>query len=75
LIAERFDRAALQREEMLAALPGLLTLARQVIASFEAGDPEIDGLKSLLDECVVSAHRLALRERIEALEGSEGECE
>ena len=57
----------LARAETLSALPGLLTLARQVIVtSFEPGDPEIEGLKTMLDECVVGLHRLGLRERLRA---------
>jgi hypothetical protein len=55
---------ALEREEVLAALPALFTFARQaVIAAFEPGDAEAEILRALLDECVVGAHRLALRER------------
>ena len=53
------------RAETLDALPALLTLARQaVVAAFEDGDPDSDELKTLLDACVVGAHRLKLRERL-----------
>jgi hypothetical protein len=63
-----------RREETLAALPGLLSLARQVIiTSFQPGDPESDALKALLDECVVGAHRIYLRERLGASLGLESE--
>lgn len=49
----------------LEALPALLTLAREVVVtSLAAGDPEGDELKSLLEACVVGAHRLRLRERL-----------
>ncbi|MFI4976763.1 MAG: hypothetical protein ACHP84_19700 [Caulobacterales bacterium] len=55
----------LARAATLGALPGLLTIARRVIlASFEPGDPEVDGLRELLERCVVDAHRICLRERI-----------
>lgn len=55
------------RAETLEALPALLTLARQaVVAAFEAGDPDSEELKNLLDACVVGAHRLKLRERLRA---------
>ena len=61
------DGEILARAETLSALPGLLTLARQVIVTtFESGDPEIEGLKTMLDECVVGLHRLRLRERLRA---------
>lgn len=60
-----------RREETLAALPGLLSLARQVIiTSFQPGDPESDALKALLDECVVGAHRIYLREQLTASVGN-----
>jgi hypothetical protein len=59
------------KAEPLEALPGLLTLARQaLIASFERGDPDSDELKALLEACVVSAHRLRLRERLRATAGA-----
>jgi hypothetical protein len=49
----------------LEALPALLSLAREVVVtSFEAGDPEGDELRSLLEACVVGAYRLRLRERL-----------
>jgi hypothetical protein len=68
------DRYSVQREETLAALPGLLSLARQVIiTSFQPGDPETDALKALLDECVVGAHRIYLREQLAASDGLQGE--
>jgi len=61
------DVAALRRQATLATLPGLLSLARQVvITSFRPGDPETDVLKAMLDECVVGAHRIYLREQIAA---------
>ena len=60
------DRSArLARDEALRVLPSLLSVIRwQVMASFEAGDPEGDELKRLLEACVVGAHRLNLREQI-----------
>lgn len=49
----------------LETLPALLTLAHEVVVtSLEAGDPEGDELKSLLEACVIGAHRLRLRERL-----------
>jgi len=49
----------------LEALPALLSLAREVVVtSVEAGDPEGDELKSLLEACVIGAYRLRLRERL-----------
>jgi hypothetical protein len=57
--------AAAAGAECLEALPALLTLAHQVVVtSFEAGDPEGDELRSLLEACVVGAYRLRLRERL-----------
>jgi hypothetical protein len=57
--------AALARAEAIDALPAMLALLRRVvITSFETGDPESDELRSLLDACVVGAHRLRLRERL-----------
>jgi len=57
------------RAETLDALPAMLTMMRRmVITSFEAGDPESDELKSLLEACVVGAYRLRLRERLRARE-------
>jgi hypothetical protein len=55
---------ARRRHEAVAGLPALFSLARQVVMiTFAPGDPEADALRAQLDECVVSAHRLALRER------------
>jgi hypothetical protein len=63
------DPAALTRAETLDALPAMLTMLRRlVVTSFEAGDPESDELKGLLEACVVGAHRLRLRERLRARE-------
>jgi hypothetical protein len=65
---------AIGREESLAAVPSLLTLAREVVAAaFEPGDPESDALRAMLEECVVGAHRLCLREQIGA--GETTSCE
>jgi hypothetical protein len=53
------------RSASLAALPGLLSLARQVVvATLPAGDPETEALRELLEECVVGAHRICLREQL-----------
>jgi hypothetical protein len=58
-------QAQLAVAETLEALPALLTLARQAVtAAFQAGDAESEELKSLLDACVVGAHRLKLREQL-----------
>lgn len=55
----------MDRDATLAALPGLLSLARQVVVTaLDSGDPETNALKSLLEECVVGAHRICLREQI-----------
>lgn len=63
--------APIDRGATLAALPGLLSLARQVVvATLEPGDPETDALREMLEECVVGAHRICLREQIRL-----GECE
>ena len=70
--APQLDCAELRRQATLAALPGLLSLARQVIVtSFQPGDPETDVLKAMLDECVVGAHRIYLREQIAATDNTE----
>ena len=60
------------RAEALDAIPAMLTvLRRMVVVAFEAGDPEIDELRRLLDACVVGAHRLRLREQMRAKGGCE----
>jgi hypothetical protein len=63
--------AALARAEAIDGLPAMLSMLRRVvITSFDAGDPESDELRGLLDACVVGAHRLRLRERLR--NGNEG---
>jgi len=53
------------RDEALEALPAVLSSIRSlVMAAFEAGDPESEELKRLLEACVVGAHRLRLREQL-----------
>ncbi len=55
----------LARDQALDALPAVLSVVRRlVMTSFEAGDPESDELRRLLEACVVGAHRLRLRERL-----------
>ena len=62
--------AATAPGEALDALPAMLAMLRRVvITSFEAGDPESDELRGLLDACVVEAHRLRLRERLRYRDG------
>jgi hypothetical protein len=64
--------AALARAEAIDALPAMLALLRRVVmTSFERGDPESDELRDLLDACVVGAHRLRLRERLQDGEGGD----
>lgn len=59
------DADVMDREAALTALPGLLALARQVVvATLDAGDPETDALREMLEECVVGAHRICLREQL-----------
>ncbi len=59
----------LGRDEALDALPAVLSTVRSLLmAAFEAGDPESDELKQLLDACVVGAHRLRLREQLRSIE-------
>jgi hypothetical protein len=59
-----FDEA---RTEALDVLPAMLTLLRRlVVNAFDTDDPEIDQFRTLLDECVVGAHRLRLREQLRA---------
>lgn len=59
------DSAPIDRGATLAALPGLLSLARQVVvATLEPGDPETEALREMLEECVVGGHRICLREQI-----------
>jgi hypothetical protein len=59
------DATALDRAETLEALPAVLTVLRRlVMTAFEPGDPESEELRSLLDACVVGAHRLRLREQL-----------
>jgi hypothetical protein len=63
------DPRALARRETLEALPATLTMLRRlVVTAFEAGDPETDELRSLLDACVVGAYRLRLREQLRSRE-------
>ena len=64
------DPVPIDRGATLAALPGLLSLARQVVVTTLApGDPETDALRAMLEECVVGAHRICLREQIRMGEG------
>ena len=57
------------RGEALQALPGILSMIRwQVMAAFEAGDPEGDELRRLLEACLVGAHRLNLREQMRSID-------
>ncbi len=59
------DYQAGVRRETLDALPATLTMLRRlVVTAFEAGDPEGDELKRLLEACVVGAQRLRLREQL-----------
>jgi hypothetical protein len=63
---------ALERHEMLDALPAMLTMLRRFVTkSFGPDDPESDELKKLLEACVVGAHRLRLREQLRAKEALE----
>lgn len=63
------DPLEVGRAETLEALPAVLTVLRRlVISAFEPGDPESDELRTLLDACVVGAHRLRLREQLRASE-------
>jgi hypothetical protein len=63
---------AIARAEALDAIPAMLTVLRRlVITAFEAGDPDGDELRQLLDACVVGAHRLRLREQMRAKGGCE----
>jgi hypothetical protein len=63
---------ALARAEALDAIPAMLTVLRRlVITAFDAGDPECEELRRLLDACVVGAHRLRLREQMRAKGGCE----
>ena len=63
--------STLGRAETLEALPAVLTVLRRlVMTAFEPGDPESDELRSLLDACVVGAHRLRLREQLRESEPS-----
>jgi hypothetical protein len=51
----------------LAALPLLLERARALLAASDArGDPAAEALLTDLQECVVEAHRLVLRRRLQA---------
>jgi hypothetical protein len=65
------DATTLGRAETLEAIPAVLTVVRRLVtAAFEPGDPESDELRSLLDACVVGAHRLRLREQLRDNEAS-----
>jgi hypothetical protein len=69
---QKRETPATVRRETLEALPATLTMLRRlVVTSFEAGDPEIDELKRMLEACVVGAHRLRLREQMRASEALE----
>ena len=71
---QAWAEASFSRHETLAALPSLLALARQVVvAAFNPGDPEIVALKALLEECVVGAHRVCLREQLLAADTAQTE--
>jgi hypothetical protein len=70
-MAKRDSEAGIRRET-LDALPATLTMLRRlVVTTFDAGDPEIDELKRLLEACVVGAHRLRLREQLRTGEAVE----
>jgi len=63
---------AVARAEALEAIPAMLTVLRRLVfTAYEAGDPETDELRRLLDACVVGAHRLRLREQMRAKGGCE----
>jgi len=63
---------AVARAEALEAVPAMLTVLRRLVfTAYEAGDPETDELRRLLDACVVGAHRLRLREQMRAKGGCE----
>jgi hypothetical protein len=74
VVVSRADRNddGIDRGETLAALPSLLALARQVVvAACDPRDPEIAALRALLEECVVGAHRVCLREQLRASDPAE----
>jgi hypothetical protein len=59
------DDTAQRSKERLAALPALLSSARELLVqTFKPGDAEVDSLKAQIEECAVAAHRLVLRERM-----------
>jgi hypothetical protein len=65
------DATPLDRAETLEALPAVLTVLRRLVTTaFEPGDPESDELRSLLDACLIGAHRLRLREQLRESEAS-----
>jgi hypothetical protein len=65
------DLLNIDRATTLEALPDVLTVLRRLlIDACEPGDAECDELRSLLDACVVSAHRLRLREQLRGRGGS-----
>jgi len=67
----KLDLLKVDRAATLDALPDVLTVLRRLlINACEPGDPESDELRSLLDACVVGAHRLRLREQLRGSEGS-----
>ena len=73
MLAPANDDREVIRDESLAVLPDLLDLARQMLVSaFEPGDPEIDALRTAVEECVVGAHRLRLREQLTTGDGMKG---
>ncbi len=65
------DATGLDRAETLEVLPAMLAVLRRLVMTvFDPGDPESDELRSLLDACVVGAHRLRLREQLRDHEAS-----
>jgi hypothetical protein len=65
---------SLRRAEAQAALPTVLALARRLLADgFSPSDPEAAALQAQIEACVVAAHRLVLRSRVDGRpHGDEG---
>jgi hypothetical protein len=63
---------AIVRHDPVEVLPAMPSVApRQAAMTFEAGDPESEELKRLLEACVVGPYRLRLREQLRAIGGCE----
>jgi hypothetical protein len=66
-VTQNQDPDALARADTLGALPAVFTFLRGVVSA-TAASPEREELRTLIEACVVGAHRLKLAEQLRARE-------